>query len=229
MASVIADASVIVSDRLVRRPLREARWNFASLEPLTAAAVKRAWAAAHRKASELLKATPQQKLLLDSPFFLDEAIKDGRPAPRAASLYRFFERHCSLSPPEILAAARAAFEMYSRFRARTFQLADFKQIAGARVANKLLHADVLVANDADDTAYFNHHLHHDFLASAWFGKPRNCGTITISMGLRCAQARSTRSHSLLNRSSHQRRTISSGMCMTGTRMCRLHAIIRFGL
>ena len=164
IVALLINASVIASDRLVRRPIRAKRWRFALVESLNQNSIRKAWSDANRNISALDGASASQKALLNSPFFLDEAIKDGLSgATRVASLRKFFTKHASLSDPELLSAAQAAYFAYSKYRARTFLLADFERIAGSTVVEKLLQSNVLISEV--HRSYFRHHLHHDFLAS----------------------------------------------------------------
>jgi hypothetical protein len=167
--AVLVNACALVSDRLIRRPIRSRRWAFALVEPLSREAIKKAWSEANRSISVLEKASAAEVSLLDTPFFLDEAIRDGLSgASPADSLRKFFVTHSSLSDGELQLAARAAYEAYREYRSRTFSLKDFEKISGNKTAQKLRESNVLICKG--DQCYFRHHLHHDFLAAFHLAK-----------------------------------------------------------
>jgi hypothetical protein len=153
-------ASVLVTDRLVRRQVRSDRWVLAAIAPLSDEEVaKHVGGQVHGNA------------LLKTAFFLDMAAKstvDSSSGPSAIKGY--LEGHTGLDAAGIDRASRAAFEAYmsaasSDRSSRAFDLEPFREVASAHTAEQLQQTVLVVGGDG--TAYFRHHLFHDYLASLW--------------------------------------------------------------
>jgi hypothetical protein len=170
IASVLINTCVLLSDRLVRRPrVREARWRFAFVEPLSEQSIHKAWIDANQDVSILTNATSTQRALLDSPFFLAEAINSGLSGFGSISaIESYLSRHGGPTSAELESVSSAAFEMYERYRGRTFPTAEFEALIGSELLEKLVHASTLSVNG--DQAHFAHHLFHDFLAARFLAR-----------------------------------------------------------
>ena len=150
---------------MVRRDLQTDRWAFGMVCPLSEIVVKRAL----KQTIGLIEwdlANSKQRRLLDSPFFLNKTIQEGKLTNNNAEAIRtFLSEHATLSEEAIDRASEAAFQVYSlRNGSRTFPLASFCEFAGRDVVMELTRSGALVA---DDGAYFEHHLIHDYLASRY--------------------------------------------------------------
>jgi len=155
----------IVTDRLVRRDLPNAdRWQLATVQPLTDEEIGR-----HVKArfhSTAILDDPQTRALLATPYFLDVLLREGRVASSGSqAIHDYFVRHVSLTSAELTSASVAAFRAYTDDRTRVFNIAAFARDAGEAVWQKLLAAGAVIAMNG--TAYFTHHLKHDYLASIY--------------------------------------------------------------
>lgn len=137
------ELGVIVTDRLVRRPVSE-RWRLGTIAPLNGAAG-----------------------LESIAFWRDLAQRDPTsPAGRLSLHTRFLREHCSLSTDQIESVGRAALSAYRTQQSRLFSLDEFVDSVGSSAADRLLSAGVLERHD--DFASFTHHLHHDLLAARAF-------------------------------------------------------------
>ena len=118
IASIIVGASVIVTDRLVRRNLSsEDRWYFAMPLPVE-----------HDERDRLLagKIIPTEgQVLLGSPFFLDRAIRGELRGSPLGTIRELVENRGKLDADGLAAAAEAAFRGYDLDHSRTFDLARF--------------------------------------------------------------------------------------------------------
>ncbi|KAK0340723.1 hypothetical protein LTR94_029319, partial [Friedmanniomyces endolithicus] len=136
-ASIIVNCSVIVSDRLVRRRTNgDERWYFAM--PLAR--------------------------LLDSPYFVDKALKGELKSSPLATIRDFVEIRGKLDTGGMDIAAEGAFAAYREDESRAFNPGRFPGDAGQAVAQTLLEGGVLVALP-DGRVAFNHHWIHDYLAA----------------------------------------------------------------
>jgi hypothetical protein len=154
---------VVVSDRLARRELkRPDRWKFGLILPLTEREVLK-HVPEHAKAMRFWNtASSSARLLLRTPYFLDSFLKHGAvQTTKAAELKDFFNRHAA-KPSDLKAIARAAFKVYEE-GTRTFPIEQFQSLAGTTATKALISARVLIRSNS--TAYFDHHLKHDFLAA----------------------------------------------------------------
>jgi len=149
-------AGVIATDRLVRRNLPSDAWRLATIKPLARESI----------AQLLQRPIPEGSArLLSSAFFLDLALSQGLDSTSSSRAFRsYFEQHVELTQDELAAATEGAYQMYATQRARTFPLDTFARIAGDRPTNALREAGTLLIEGT--TAYFRHHLYHDYLAAA---------------------------------------------------------------
>ena len=156
-------ASVLATDRLVRRQIRSDRWVLATIAPLSD--------------EEIAKHIGQGlhgNELLRTAFFLNMAANSTIDSTSGASAIRgFLERHTGLDAAGIDRAANAAFEAYVSGAAagkssRAFDLGQFRGIASPATTEQLEASGLL--GRRDQTAYFTHHLFHDYLASLWLSR-----------------------------------------------------------
>jgi hypothetical protein len=156
LASRHPNATVIVTDRLVRRSSIDDRWLLIRL------------VAAHEPGQPA-----SDDALLRNAFFLNKRINAAVQGESASEVVEsYLTQHATLTPSEVRAAARAAAAAYAQY-ARSFQLEDFRKIAGADTVVKLRQAGALVVDVVDESeAIFEHHLIHDVLAATWLaGEP----------------------------------------------------------
>lgn len=158
-ASIIVNCSVIVSDRLVRRRTNgDERWYFAM--PL-AVDIEDA-----RKLLDVDALSPGAKRLLDSPYFVDKALKGELKSSPLATIRDFVEIRGKLDTGGMDIAAEGAFAAYREDESRAFNPGRFPGDAGQAVAQTLLEGGVLVALP-DGRVAFNHHWIHDYLAARY--------------------------------------------------------------
>lgn len=150
-------AGVIVADRLTRRELPSDHWQIVRLLPIDRATVVK-----HLSDVQL-----QGRLdFLQRPFFLHRAIQYGiEAASDAGAVGEYIEQAVHPTPAEFDDASRAAFELYREQEARTFEYGRFAALATNEVAEKFEASGLLVRTN--ETAHFQHHLYHDYLASRW--------------------------------------------------------------
>jgi hypothetical protein len=167
---------VVVSDRLARRELkRPERWTFGLILPLTEREVLRHIPRHGKTRSFWNAASSATRALLRTPYFLDSFLGHGAvQATKAAELRDFFERHAA-NPSDLKRIARAAFKVYEA-GTRTFPINKFQSIAGKSATQALISARVVICSNA--TAYFDHHLKHDFLAAMHVASNRKLWTPT---------------------------------------------------
>lgn len=157
IASLIVNCSVVVSDRLVRRRTNgDERWHFAMPLDVDGDVV--------RKLVDVDKLAPQAQRLLDSPFFVDKAIKGELKNSPLTTIREFVEGRGKLDKAGLDAAAEGAFAAYCEEASRTFDRARFPAGAGASAARTLVEGGVLLEL-GDGRVAFNHHWIHDYLAS----------------------------------------------------------------
>jgi hypothetical protein len=158
-ASLIVNCSVIVSDRLVRRRTDgDDRWYFAM--PLNVS-IEEA-----KKHVDVDALAPGAKRLLDSPYFVDKAMKGELKNSPLATIRDFVESRGKLDPAGMELAAEGAFTAYRLEESRSFDPARFPGEAGAAVAQTLREGGVLVVLP-DGRVAFNHHWVHDYLAAKY--------------------------------------------------------------
>ena len=173
IASMMVGASVIVTDRLVRRSLdAESKWLFAMPLPVEEAEVDRLMDG---------RGVPAEaEALLASPFFLDRAIQGEFRGSPLATIKNMFEERGGLNLEGLSAAAQVAFRAYELDRSRTFSRARFSELGQEKVANTLLAGGILV--DADESRLaFSHHWYHDYLASTYVVAHPDSGVLTTDI------------------------------------------------
>lgn len=159
IASLIINCSVIVSDRLVRRRTNgDERWFFAM--PLDVD-IEEA-----RKLLDVDALPAGAQRLLDSPYFVDKAMKGALKNSPLATIRDFVESHGKLDAEGMDVAAEGAFAAYRDDESRSFGPARFPGERGAGVADTLRQGGVLVGLP-DGRVAFNHHWVHDYLAARY--------------------------------------------------------------
>lgn len=159
IASLIINCSVIVSDRLVRRRTNgDERWFFAM--PLDVD-INEA-----RKHLDVDALPAGAQRLLDSPYFVDKAMKGALKNSPLATIRDFVESHGKLDAEGMDVAAEGAFAAYRDDESRSFDPARLPGEQGAGVADTLCQGGVLVRLP-DGRLAFNHHWVHDYLAARY--------------------------------------------------------------
>lgn len=148
--------AAIVTDRLARRDLpKPVRWDLGLVLPLSNEQIN-----SFRPDGS----SPDASQLLNSPFFLNEALRGASVSGSNVQAHNlYFRSHVGLDDNQLSQAGRAAFRAYESTRTRNFSYSQFIELAGSVVAQKLADAGALLASE--DTAHFSHHLLHDFLAA----------------------------------------------------------------
>lgn len=158
-ASLIVNCSVIVSDRLVRRRTNgDDRWYFAMPLDVDIEEV--------RKHLDVDAMHPAAQRLLDSPYFVDKAMKGALKNSPLATIRDFVENRGNLDAAGMALAAEGAFVAYQFDESRSFGTTRFRGEAGAAVARTLLEGGVL-ATLPNGRVAFNHHWVHDYLAAKY--------------------------------------------------------------
>lgn len=156
-ASLIINCSVIVSDRLVRRHTNsDDRWYFAMPLEVDIQEV--------RKHVDVDSIAPATKRLLDSPYFVDKAMKGMLKNSPLATIRDFVESRGKLDAAGMALAAEGAFTAYQCDESRSFNPTHFPGEKGAVVAQTLQEGRILVHLPNGRVA-FNHHWVHDYLAA----------------------------------------------------------------
>jgi HEAT repeats len=151
------NAGFVVADRLTRRAVPDDAWGLASVAPLDDAQIR-----VHAR-----EVTP----LLKSPLFLDLAIKKGIETTTESDTFRrYFVDTVGLTREQLRDAGHAAFLAYLDRPSRTFVLSVFQTTAGNDATDLLVRTGTLRKSRDPDSAFFQHHLFHDYLASVWFAK-----------------------------------------------------------
>jgi len=159
---------IIVADRMVRRTFIDSqRWALSTVLPLQPQEVRQQLKNKFGNSSSYDEADSSTRELLSSPYFLNSLLKDNIPAAHTSSesIHRYFINHASLSDIEIDELSVAAYRAYERSRSRTFSLDSFRQDAGIQITKKLIDTNTLIVTG--DSASFDHHLKHDFLAARY--------------------------------------------------------------
>lgn len=155
---------VVVTDRLVRRTLRHNdRWRLGTVLPLDDEQVENLITNRFGSGQNWKASSEAERTMLKIPFFLDQLLHSGQPGrSRVSAFEKFFATH-ALKEAELDKAAHAAFSVYVNDGARTFRLVEFQAVAGPEITSRLMEAGVLRISNG--TAYFGHHLQHDYFAS----------------------------------------------------------------
>jgi hypothetical protein len=149
------NVGVVATDRIVRRRLHGEGWLLATIERIS-----------KDEAARVLDRPIEEAEheLLQTAFFLDLARREGIDATSSSrTLAEFFVRHAGVDREHLPSIAAAAFEMYAATGTRSFPLERFAQLVPETAVDALRASGALVAEG--DSAYFSHHLFHDFLAS----------------------------------------------------------------
>jgi hypothetical protein len=151
--------SVLITDRLVRRPIDLDRWRLATVLPLSDDEVRRAWSNAHEA-----KPLPEGLGLLKRPFFLDKALATDITADsEAGTIGAYFAISIGMSSADLDDLAQTAFTAYSEYRGRTMPAPWLRNRVPTWLLERLIQTDTVRINL--DQAWFTHHLLHDYLAA----------------------------------------------------------------
>lgn len=157
IAAGMVGASVVATDRLVRRTLAsEARWCFVMPLPVARQEIERLTSQTNVPAAA--------GTLLASPFFLDRAMRGELQSSPTATIEELISDKGRLDAAGMAASVEAAWRAYEIDGSRSFLRRRFMEVGRDDVAGTLLAGGVLVAVDEDRVA-FQHHWYHDYLAS----------------------------------------------------------------
>jgi hypothetical protein len=159
IASTQIGLSVLVADRLTRRPLPSpSRWALATVLPLSKEVI-----AEHCGGDAL--ASPEADSL-KTPYFLDAAIRKEAVTESPSETHRRFLRdHGGLQDPELDKVAAAAYRLYHEAGTRTFPANLLADLVGEDLAKRLQQSGIVVSAEHRGEAQFAHHLLHDYLAA----------------------------------------------------------------
>jgi hypothetical protein len=159
--------SVIITDRLVRRPIDLNRWRLATILPLPEDVVREALASVHT--SRDLSNTPE---ILKRPFFLDTALTtDITGDSESATIEAYFTRHIGIGAADLENLAETAFAAYQKYHGRTMSESWFKGHVQSNVFRRLVRLDAV--RTSREQVWFTHHLLHDFLAARTLAARKN--------------------------------------------------------
>ncbi|GAA2140473.1 NACHT domain-containing protein [Actinomadura napierensis] len=172
--------SVIVTDRLVRRPISLHRWKLLTVMPLSQDEVVRVWTEAGET-----QVLPQNISILRRPFFLDAAISvDSTSASGAEAIAIYLQQRVGLDNDALDRLGDAAFASYGKYQGRSFAAQWFTNEISAAVVDTLLEAGALRTRSGQ--MWYSHHLLHDFLAARYLRSspsiwgPAAFGVITLN-------------------------------------------------
>lgn len=150
--------SALVADRLVRRDLPPpVRWSLGLVLPLSDESISKF------SLGELAPGAARR--LLDSPYFLDAALKkESILKGRALTHEEYFRTHGSLNTAELDLTGAAAFYAYQESCSRTISIESFISRTSDSIVGRLVEAGILVL-EAGDGGHFSHHLMHDYLVA----------------------------------------------------------------
>ena len=165
VASAMVGASVIASDRLVRRTLNyDARWCF--VMPL---AIAKSEIDLHNIQANI---SGPIYTLLSLPFFLDRAMRGELLSSTTATIEELLIDKGRLDPNEMTVAVDAAWRAYEIDESRSFPKRRFEEAGQVAVADKLLEGGALTRVD-DNRVAFHHHWYHDCLAAVYVAKRKD--------------------------------------------------------
>lgn len=161
-----AGTRIIVSDRLVRRDLRAPhRWRLATVLPLSDDEIHKQVASKPELSQQYETASPEERKLWSSPFFLNAFLNSGLRGDNKSSSFSSFFATVPISAQELNTLGKAAFELYKKHSSRTFPVTDLERQISPELSVRLQEAGVLKL--AGESAYFTHHLAHDYLAATF--------------------------------------------------------------
>lgn len=150
--------SCIISDRLVRRNLvNESAWKYLSLLPLNADKVGEFYNSKHM--------SYETATLLNTPLFLDRALRDGIENSAVNTIKSMFSEHGALDDAEFNIVSITALEIYRSIKSRTFPKQYFEDQTSHEILGKLISANIISSSENAEL-FFTHHLYHDFLAAS---------------------------------------------------------------
>lgn len=151
--------SVLITDRLVRRPIDLDRWKLATVLPLREEVIRTVWTEAHESHD-----LPQVFGLLNRPFFLDTAlVTDITASTESATIDAYFTQRVGLRPRDLDRLAETAFAAYATYQGRTMPEAWLRGHIKRQIFRRLIETDAI--RISRKRGWFTHHLLHDFLAA----------------------------------------------------------------
>ncbi|WP_158691024.1 NACHT domain-containing protein [Streptomyces sp. 351MFTsu5.1] len=154
--------SVIVSERLVRRPVALDRWKLATVLPLSEEQVAEIWEATQKDRTP----SPDAAKLLSNPFFLDKATAFDLVEGSAAKVIEaYFSKLANVRKEGLDRLSKVCYESYSRERGMLIPRSDFVAQVDLSLYRSLEGAELVRASET--FVWFSHHLFHDYLASRY--------------------------------------------------------------
>jgi hypothetical protein len=158
LAALMVNFSIVAADRLVRRRIdgEDERWCFAAPLPV-----------ADAEQARLVPADsvpPPNRKLLESPFFVDRAIRGELGASALATIRAHVEQHGGIPPSLLESVAEASFRAYAYEASRSFSIERFREAKAEEAIEPMLASGLLVQTGDERVAYI-HHWFHDYLAS----------------------------------------------------------------
>jgi hypothetical protein len=163
VASLMIGACFIVSDRLVRRSINEDKWRFVMPLPVEEEQINRLMSGK--------TVPPGTEGLLDSPFFLDRAIRGELRGSPLKTIKELVETRGKLDSTSLIVASEAAFHAYEIDGSRTFDAVRFAELGREDILETLAAGGILVRL-GDNRVTFFHHWYHDYLASKYVAADR---------------------------------------------------------
>jgi hypothetical protein len=175
-AGLVPNSGVIVTDRLVRRNLRDpAAWCLATIMPIKGDEVRAQLTKRFGNAEIYEEASEPSKTLLASPYFLNAALRFGRAAMSSSAVHEaIFREHVNLTEAELECVAKAGFQAYQGSSTRTFTLSEFASVVSPTALTKLTREKTLLVTGTH--AQFDHHLRHDYLAARYLAERQELWT-----------------------------------------------------
>ncbi|MCP9965836.1 NACHT domain-containing protein [Actinomadura madurae] len=159
--------SVIVTDRLVRRPVSLNRWKLLTVLPLSQVEVTRIW----NEAGETHE-LPRDLSILRRPFFLDSALSVDFPSANGAeAIAAYLDQRVGLDATVLNRLGDVAFASYRKYRGRSFNAEWFRNEVSQEVITTLLEAGAV--RERSGQMWYSHHLLHDFLAARYLKNTSN--------------------------------------------------------
>ncbi|MEU2568791.1 NACHT domain-containing protein [Streptomyces althioticus] len=160
--------SVIVSERLVRRPVALDRWKLATILPLSEEQVADIWSSSQGGSAP---DSEDAAKLLSNPFFLDKATTFDLVEGSAAKVIEaYFSKLAGIRKDGLENLSRVCYESYSRERGMLIPRQDFMSNVDRPLYQSLLDHELVRASET--YVWFSHHLFHDYLASRYLVQHR---------------------------------------------------------
>ncbi|MFE7232497.1 NACHT domain-containing protein [Streptomyces sp. NPDC057596] len=160
--------SVVVSERLIRRPVALDRWKLATVLPLSEEQVAEIWSASR---GSRVPSSEDASKLLSNPFFLDKATAFDLVEGSAAKVIEaYFSKLASIGKEGLERLSRVCYESYSRERGMLIPQQEFISHVDQPLYRSLVDHELIRASET--FVWFSHHLFHDYLAARYLVQHR---------------------------------------------------------